>query len=96
MWINNKWHAEILLHRKNRKPWLFVWDEELNGLVHKTRYGTVYKIFFDYTGRFVEVWIGRRFPTIGWCTYEAAIRADYFKTIKGIFKFTYAPYRRVR
>lgn len=80
---------KVYLHRRNKALWIFEPSPKYGRLVHTTRYGTVYAIFWDiqqYVSK--PVWIGLRIPHFydkgdSWVTVEREIRADYLEFENG-------------
>jgi hypothetical protein len=65
-----------LVHFKNGRTWEFSGDD---CLVHKTRYGTEYRLFVELE-YFKPIWIGRHAEQDGrhyWFTVESMLGADY-------------------
>jgi len=67
---------EIILQRHNLPSWVFKWEDEYQGLVHKTG-KNVYKLFFQCpSDNYKPVWIGRLVNSgKAWITYEKEIKA---------------------
>ena len=72
----------IKLHRKNAPTWLFEWDDDHCGMVHKTK-NNVYRLFMDGVIDAKPVWIGRllKLERHIWVTWEKEIKADYIDFI---------------
>lgn len=80
----------LVVHRTNGPPWIFAWDEELDGYVYRGKKHT-YKIMFPGGDLFPQIWIGRLVRTNrgkGWITIEREIGATSISfQFSGYYRF---------
>ena len=78
------------VHLKNKRTWLFVWNDECKGLVHKEG-RNVYKLVIkisssNYNRDEVDIYIGRLYHDKGkrhWINCESEIGVDYMEFLGG-------------
>lgn len=66
----------ITLKRFNAPDWVFSWDYEFNGLVHRTKHN-IYRLFSgDMASEHKPIWIGRLSDDkTAWVTWEKELKA---------------------
>lgn len=67
----------ITVKRKNKKDWVFAWDDEYQGLTYRTK-DRVYRLFFENPAdTYKPIWIGLLVNRgTAWIAFEKEIHAQ--------------------